>query len=107
MTGAAAPRWVYADELAHVLADDCGDAGNGAPALRTVCGLDVPATATVYTVPPSLDVCWACVPLPGDDGPSPLGSLDVPPPAFGTHFGVQQVNTRSFHYLPDKAGRVR
>lgn len=77
-------RWVFVDGLVHVLAD--GDDPNDGirPAQLTVCGLGVPFTATVYTVAPSLDVCWACVPLPGDDGSSPPRSLDVPPPVFGT-----------------------
>jgi hypothetical protein len=83
MTGRAAPRWVFADDLAHVLADRDG-ADGGVPEHFTVCGLGLAATATVYTVPPSLDMCWACVPLPGDAGSSPPGSLDVPPPEFGT-----------------------
>ncbi|MCA1674220.1 MAG: hypothetical protein LC799_19190 [Actinobacteria bacterium] len=82
MSGPAAPRWVFTDELAHVLADD--DAGNGLPAYVTVCGLGVPATVPVYGVPPSLDVCRVCVRLPGDDGPAPPGPLTVPPPEFPT-----------------------
>lgn len=83
MTGPVPPRWVYTDGLAHVLADGGGDdAGNGAPAFRTLCGLGVTATAPVYRVPPSLDVCRSCVPLPGDDGPAPPGLLDAPPPTF-------------------------
>jgi hypothetical protein len=57
-------RWVFVDGLAHVLADS--DEGTTLVPL-TVCGLGMAATVTVYTVPPSLDVCWACVPLPGDD----------------------------------------
>lgn len=63
MTGLAPPRWVYTDGLAHVLG---GDDGNGAPAFRTLCGIGVAYTAPVYRVPPSLDVCRSCVPLPGD-----------------------------------------
>ncbi len=77
------PRWVFVDGLAHVVADS-DDPGHGTtPAQLTVCGLDVPATAALYTVAPSLDVCWACVPLPGA-GLSPPRSLEVPPPVLGT-----------------------
>lgn len=82
MTSPAPPHWVYAQNLAHVLADDGGDAGNGVPAFLTLCGLGVDTTATVYRVPPSLDVCRMCVPLPGDDRPAPPGPPDVPPPTF-------------------------
>ena len=73
-------RWVFVDGLAHVLADS--DDGTTLIPL-TVCGLGMAATVTIYTVPPSLDMCWACVPLPGDDGSSPPRPLDVPPPVFG------------------------
>lgn len=46
-------RWVFADGLAHVLADD-------AAAFVTLCGLAVPATVPVYPVAPSLEVCQLC-----------------------------------------------
>lgn len=81
MTGPTPPRWVYADDLAHVLADGGDDVGTGLPAYVTACGLGVAVTVPVYQVPPSLDVCRSCVPLPGDEGPSG-GPLDVPPPTF-------------------------
>ncbi|MCA1672220.1 MAG: hypothetical protein LC799_08475 [Actinobacteria bacterium] len=83
MTGRAGLRWVLADDLAHVLTDDT-PAGNGMPAVHTLCGLSLPTTLSVYTGPPSLNVCRGCVPLPGDDKPPPPGDPDVPPPVFGT-----------------------
>lgn len=49
-------RWVFAEELAHVLADDTTDATT----FVTLCGLTAPATVPVYRVAPSLDVCRAC-----------------------------------------------
>ncbi len=82
MTSPAPHHWVYSGDLAHVLTDGGDDAGNGAPAFRTLCGLGVAATAPVYRVPPSLDVCRSCVLLPGDDRPAPPGPPDTPPPAF-------------------------
>lgn len=81
MTGPTSLRWVYADDLAHVLTDS-DNVGNGVPAFLTLCGLGVATTVPVYRVPPSLDVCRSCVPLPGEDGPPPPGPLDVPPPTF-------------------------
>ena len=80
VTCAAVLRWVFADELAHVLAVDADDSANDLPAYVTECGLGMPATVPVYGVPPSLDVCRVCVRLPGDDGPAHPGSLTVPPP---------------------------
>ncbi|MCA1676189.1 MAG: hypothetical protein LC799_29770 [Actinobacteria bacterium] len=49
-------RWVFADGLAHVLADNITDAA----AFVALCGLAVPATVSVYRVAPSLDVCQGC-----------------------------------------------
>ncbi|MGH4023858.1 MAG: hypothetical protein ACRDRV_04655 [Pseudonocardiaceae bacterium] len=80
MTRPAKLRWVFAEDRAHVLIDN----GDSALAPRTVCGLHLPAIATVYPGPPSLDVCLACVPVPGSDRPSPPGPLTVPPPTFST-----------------------
>ncbi|HEX2298569.1 MAG TPA: hypothetical protein VHH34_08640 [Pseudonocardiaceae bacterium] len=68
VTDWAAPRWVFADGLAHVLADP-GGADVGVLGNVTVCGLGLAATTTVYTVPPSLDMCRRCVPLPGSTHP--------------------------------------
>ncbi|HEY2764253.1 MAG TPA: hypothetical protein VGJ13_09620 [Pseudonocardiaceae bacterium] len=45
------PRWVFAEERAHVLAD---------ATFVALCGLTMPATVPVYRVAPSLDVCRAC-----------------------------------------------
>ena len=64
-------RWVFAEGLAHVLAEDTSET----VARVAVCGLAVAATAPVYRVAPSLDVCRAC---------EHRTVLDVTPPEFPT-----------------------
>ena len=62
-------RWVFAEALTHVLADDTEDVAT----FVAQCGLIVPATSPVYRVMPSLDVCRDC------ERPAPF---DVAPPEF-------------------------
>ncbi|MGH4025739.1 MAG: hypothetical protein ACRDRV_14280 [Pseudonocardiaceae bacterium] len=49
-------RWIFAERLAHVVAEDASETTERV----AVCGLAVAATATVYRVAPSLDLCRAC-----------------------------------------------
>jgi hypothetical protein len=55
-----AARWVYAaqDGRAHLLADPI--AGGSMATTTTMCELTVPATVTVFSTPPTLDVCESC-----------------------------------------------
>lgn len=55
-----AARWVYAaqDGRAHLLADPV--AGGSMATAITMCGLTVSAAATVFSTPPTLDVCDRC-----------------------------------------------
>ncbi|MGH3797411.1 MAG: hypothetical protein ACRDSP_21290 [Pseudonocardiaceae bacterium] len=71
----ACTRWVFysADSLAHVLADE----GSAAEAMVvTMCGLTLPDTTAVSSIPPSLAVCVLC---------DHFGTPPPPTPEFPIH----------------------